>query len=273
MNCEKYKELILFKPDGELTQDEHAALEAHIAVCPSCRRLYDSVSALSAELNTAPEFPAGLHADIMSAVRRDKRARKPMPIRFRGYIAAAACFAVVVAAAGISLGGFFRCGSAAPQDNFTAAADAASAEAPSHKGGFFAEDEAAAAGSASVCENGAHYDDSCDGSLALVPSPTEAELLPDIAEARLHSVTAKGESDSSLSTAEAQIFLDALFNGGLNENDAVYTLYITESGGDEYVLYLRLSGGVITMSLTPDDPEPVPVASVLELTELINVLK
>ena len=276
MNCEKFEELILTMPDGELTQEERDALAAHIAVCPHCREMYDTVRALSAELKAEPDLPSELHDEIMSAVRRDKRAKKPAPVRLRRYLAAAACFAVVVAAAGTVIGGMFRCGSSAPSSNMTAAADMALEKSPQDNGMLFAENdgvsaeapEAASGDSAEIPEEYV-----TDGTHTLAPPTPESETLPDIAKADLESVTAEGKAEAHLTAAEAQVFLAALFDGSLNDNDASYALRITESDGSEYTLYLTLTDGTIAMSLTPDNPAPIPVSGVSELTELISGLK
>ena len=276
MKCEKIEELILSMPDGGLTAEERASLEDHIAVCPRCRELYDTVRTVSAELKAEPELPSGLHDEIMSAVRCDKRAKKPTVIRLRRYLAAAACFAVVVAAAGTVIGGMFRCGSAAPSSNMTAAADMALEKSPQDNGMFFAENEGVSAeapetASGDAAEPPEEY--VTDSTHTLTPPTPEPELLPDIAEAELESVTDGGETEAHLTSAEVQVFLDALFDGSLSENDASYTLHITESDGSEYTLYLTLTDGVIAMSLTPGDPDPIPVASIPELAELISELK
>ncbi len=99
MNCQKYQELISCLIDGELSDAEKARLENHIASCPECRAMYEDFAALSCMMDGGmEEVPDSLHDKIMSGVKAAKRAKKPLIIRLRPYMAAAACLVVAVGA-------------------------------------------------------------------------------------------------------------------------------------------------------------------------------
>lgn len=101
MNCEKYQELISCLIDGEITPEERAELEKHIASCPECKAMYEDFSALSDMMDDSmAQVPDSLHEKIMSGVKSTaaKKSKKPLIIRLRPYMAAAACLVVAVGA-------------------------------------------------------------------------------------------------------------------------------------------------------------------------------
>ncbi len=75
--CERYIDMISSYVDGQLSDDETAALLEHIRVCPDCARqlrIYEEVSALASE---DVEVPEELHGRIMSAVVSAAAPKKP----------------------------------------------------------------------------------------------------------------------------------------------------------------------------------------------------
>lgn len=115
MNCEAYWELISAAVDGALTEDERVRLEAHLARCPECKRMYDQMMTMTDGLSGL-ETPAGGFVDsVMAAVaqteqeipftaleaNRDIHAQGKAQLRawwkpIRGALALVACCLVVV---------------------------------------------------------------------------------------------------------------------------------------------------------------------------------
>ena len=73
MNCHKAEELLSRAMDGELSPDERAALDAHIAVCPGCRALRDEWSQFGAYMRQEKAEPVqtaeALWADVQRTIR------------------------------------------------------------------------------------------------------------------------------------------------------------------------------------------------------------
>ncbi|MGE4548272.1 MAG: anti-sigma factor [Intestinibacillus sp.] len=68
-HCEKYEELCSAYLDGELTAEERAGLEAHLAACPDCEAYLAALRQTQTVLaHGRAEMPHGLHEDIMSLV-------------------------------------------------------------------------------------------------------------------------------------------------------------------------------------------------------------
>lgn len=94
-DCEYYREKISCLIDGELSPDEAAELEAHIAECSECRALYDAFTAVSAAVSGGMEEPP---ESIAPAVMQEVRAiagRKKRGVWIK-FLSAAACLALVV---------------------------------------------------------------------------------------------------------------------------------------------------------------------------------
>ncbi len=94
--------------DGELSEAERQAAEAHLRECPDCRALCDALRAIrrdiaAAELNP----PDNLHGQIMLGVRRANRARRLRRITAAASagIAAMFCFVVIGGAIRSGVGG------------------------------------------------------------------------------------------------------------------------------------------------------------------------
>ena len=94
-DCEYYREKISCLIDGELSPEESAELEAHIAGCPECRALYNAFTAVSAALSDGMEEPP---EHIAPAVMQEVRtiAQKKKRIVWIKYLSAAACLALVI---------------------------------------------------------------------------------------------------------------------------------------------------------------------------------
>lgn len=100
MTCETALELISAALDGELTVDEQAQLDHHLAQCSSCRALSDELSALHCAcegLEVAP--PPELRACILNGLPAQNRPAKVVFIRWRRWAVMAASFALVMMAA------------------------------------------------------------------------------------------------------------------------------------------------------------------------------
>ena len=103
--CEQYQILISRRLDGELTADEREALQAHLASCPDCARLYAAFSAVSDTLRSdLEEPPSALRENVMGAVRAKKGDIVRLRRRRVRLTALAACLALLVlGSAGLGL--------------------------------------------------------------------------------------------------------------------------------------------------------------------------
>lgn len=119
--CESYIADMNLSIDGLLDEAEEQALQAHLAVCPKCRSLYQSYQDINASILEAEvEPPKGLTHSVMTQIHQEKTRNKPKAILSRmRFTLAAAVIALVVVAAGTYLGH--------PRDNISAAAQAESA--------------------------------------------------------------------------------------------------------------------------------------------------
>ena len=102
-NCEDFRELISKYFDGELSADETAELNEHIAGCEDCSRFMNAYSLFLDSVPEDAEPPAELLSGVMDGVRainaKKKKRRRALIIR---WTAAAASFALVIFA-GLSL--------------------------------------------------------------------------------------------------------------------------------------------------------------------------
>ena len=114
-DCELFQEKISCLADGELTPEETAQVEAHIAVCPVCRRLYGAFTELSAALSEdIAEPPHSIRANVMAEIHTENRRKHSGWLRI---VPAAACLAVVILA-GARAGVFdMHMGKSAPEAN------------------------------------------------------------------------------------------------------------------------------------------------------------
>ena len=103
-NCEEFAPLLSAFVDGALTENERAAVLAHVSGCAACRARLDELFALHDALGALeePEVPADLSAKVMAAVRAEKAAQTPQrkkPGAWRRWAAMAACAALALFAA------------------------------------------------------------------------------------------------------------------------------------------------------------------------------
>lgn len=97
--CKEYTHLISAALDGELTPQEQAELDAHLARCPQCRELMEQLSGLRQTLAQLPlvQPPPQLKDDIMAAVAQNAAPRRGS--RWPKGLACAAVAALVLTAA------------------------------------------------------------------------------------------------------------------------------------------------------------------------------
>ena len=104
--CENFAALLDPFVDGELSPDEMARVQAHLDGCPACRAYVDDALAIRAAFPQAEEteLPEDFHRSVMAAVAAQAGRKRSRPLRTLLPLAAA-CFALVVLARGIPLGG------------------------------------------------------------------------------------------------------------------------------------------------------------------------
>ena len=103
--CEDYEELISARLDGALTDEERAALDAHLAGCPRCRRTAEELAQVDAALRS---LAGAAPVDLTARVRERIDAEKVVPLRrprraLWGVACAAVLALVLVAGSGLSL--------------------------------------------------------------------------------------------------------------------------------------------------------------------------
>lgn len=100
--CEDYTEYISAAIDGELSPQQRAQLDDHLAQCPACRALMDDLAQLHAGLGALPlaEPPQGLNESIMAAVRDSNVTPFPAkkPLYWKKWLSSAAVLALIAAA-------------------------------------------------------------------------------------------------------------------------------------------------------------------------------
>lgn len=97
MNCEEAMTLLSAELDGMLSETEQAGLNRHLETCESCRRLQKELREAENSFRAAQEeAPAELHTRVMSAVRKEKAAKRK-ELRRWWYVGAAAAAALAVA--------------------------------------------------------------------------------------------------------------------------------------------------------------------------------
>ena len=69
MNCEEYTNLFSGHLDGQNSQAEEQALQAHLDVCPRCRALLNELEQTDRLVAEVPAPPENLTAAIMTKVR------------------------------------------------------------------------------------------------------------------------------------------------------------------------------------------------------------
>ena len=129
MDCEKALELMSAELDGMCTEQERAALQAHLEACADCRETYRQLRALDEALQDAElEPPQALHDNVMRQIRKEKKPARRVWLPAAA-IAAAAALVLLAGQAGIlSLPGFDRENSVTVNVGSAAEPDPAAAE-------------------------------------------------------------------------------------------------------------------------------------------------
>ena len=137
MGCEEYTVLISARLDGELTPEEAARLDAHLAVCPQCRILVRELEEMKAALaqEEPVQAPEQLSRGVLERIRLQRAVRRRVVRRIGGLAAA------LVLCAGL----YPMLRAAAPAGKSGMAMEAADAEAPMEPARY-AEQEPAADG-------------------------------------------------------------------------------------------------------------------------------
>jgi hypothetical protein len=94
VSCEHYAELISAHLDGELTREEAAQLQEHLAVCSDCQALEKRMRDLSSQMQSLPVAPP---PPLRLPASRPRRARG-----WGWALAAAALFAIVLWRGGVA---------------------------------------------------------------------------------------------------------------------------------------------------------------------------
>ena len=101
MDCEKALELMSAELDGMCTEQERAALQAHLEACADCRETYRQLHALDETLQDAElEPPQALHDNVMRQIRKEKKPARRVWLPAAA-IAAAAALVLLAGQAGI----------------------------------------------------------------------------------------------------------------------------------------------------------------------------
>lgn len=265
MNCEKYQELISCLIDGEISPEEKSELENHMASCTQCRAMYEDFAALSDMMDSSmAEVPDSLHDKIMSGVRSAKKARKPLIIRLRPYMAAAACFVVVLGAVfalrdGVSLDMISnKAASAAPEAALGAAADCTlPASKPADDNGIDYYGATSNTGASDDASSAETSEDAVDIPMEMAPDmPAEApEAQP---EAPMASETDRGKNFNSMNFSYQEIFTRSI--------DSATLITITSDGSTKKVSISDLKA--LSKALEPTDfyeDEDFNLSAILEL--------
>lgn len=232
-SCHDYQELISRLLDGELSEDESADVQRHIAGCPDCAAVYEAFRSLSDALaGDLVEAPAALQEKIMADVRREKLRIVGRPRRAVWTLAA--CLALVLLAAA-SLPRLLRMGSpalngSASQDVVMYASGAGAEAAP-----------AAPAGAPIPAPEEAR---SADGSV-------DFEATMDSAADCAAPESAECEEEYILDEEQSRAFLSLLEDGraasvaGDEGEDAQQIRVVYLDGGQPYGLTLSIRGDEI----------------------------
>lgn len=104
--CEDYIADMNLSIDGLLTPEEEQALQAHLAVCPKCRSLYQSYRDIQTAIDEAEvEPPKGLTHSVMTQIHQEKVRHSPKAtLKRMRFTLVAAVLALVVVAAGKYIG-------------------------------------------------------------------------------------------------------------------------------------------------------------------------
>ena len=85
MICDRFYELMSAKLDGELTEEEAEALQAHLEICGDCRRVYEAMASIETDLAGLEQpAPAGLKQGVLYRIGQETGSVKKSKRRFWG---------------------------------------------------------------------------------------------------------------------------------------------------------------------------------------------
>ncbi len=186
MTCEQAFELISLRLDGELDPEQSEALEAHLELCPECKRLAESLRGLDAQLSGLREpAPQSLKRGVLYRIdQATGKAKKPRRW-FRPGTAIGAAAAILVLLVGLGVFSLKEPNAASPAKP---ASDAdwivAPADTASYQGGLSGE--------------GQYFNFSPSGNLAL----DGTQIIPNGTKAYAGSVF-ENEASDTLSPEQA----------------------------------------------------------------------
>ena len=156
--CEDYIADMNLSIDGLLTPEEEQALQAHLAVCPKCRSLYQSYRDIQAAIDEAEvEPPKGLTHSIMTQIHQEKVRHSPKAtLKRMRFTLVAAVLALVVIAAGKYIGTPHG-NTAASSTSEAAAAEAANEAAANPEAALAAPPEEEGVGTQDTTEDAEEY--------------------------------------------------------------------------------------------------------------------
>lgn len=100
MNCEQALEAISAKLDGELDEAGVRELDAHLAGCPECRRIFEELKSIDDSMqDLSDNVPEELRTRVMAQVEKEPRTGKRQPKWLAGALAAAAVAALILLSA------------------------------------------------------------------------------------------------------------------------------------------------------------------------------
>ena len=179
-----FEELITAELDGELTPEQRAELDGHLAGCEQCRTFRDALSAVEgAAARHLPEPPAEFTANVMAAVRAQaKQKKKGKLLPFPGRSLAAAAAALVLWAGVRAVNVFRPKGSAAPMAAVASGAEAAYEAAPAPMEPELAEEDSLDLTEAPAADNGVMNNRVFAADAAVGKALPEDELLCQISD-------------------------------------------------------------------------------------------
>ena len=236
MDCGYFEQLIARMPDGELTDAELSALNAHIDGCAECRAFFHAMQAVREELTTLEDAPASLCGRVMDAVRQQAASDKPAAPaprtitdkkdkkrrwRFGDLGVLAACAALIVVVIGVTRFSPERADETASGPAMKAAAPAAGAEefeAAAYAAPQALDDEAPLLGAAAPADdNGGFLVRSADEAPAEAYETADGTAVSDAEEAaEAPELPDAGALESAAAEGIADVFdADGLFAGTL----------------------------------------------------------
>lgn len=132
MNCSKYTQWLSAALDGQLTAQQRRELDAHLAICPDCAALFETLRANAQAMRELDcQFPENLHQRIMGSLPAQAApVKKNNVVHWRRWGSLAACL-VLVAVAALTVTPDLR-GKSAPESYAPAAQEPAEIPGTAH---------------------------------------------------------------------------------------------------------------------------------------------